>query len=617
MHADCRAFFEDDDALAGAGSSRTTTRTRTSTTTGPGPEAESRSGSAAGISRRAFLVLSAAATGLWTHEGIWAARRRTVEARARIASADRESGAELAADVVVLGGGTGGTAAALAAARLGRRVILTEPTDWIGGQLTQQGVPPDEHPWIESFGCTRSYRSFRDGVRDYYRRSYPLTAAARARPHLDPGNGWVSALCHEPRVGVAILHELAAPFLSRGLLTILHHREVVDAEVDGDRVRAVAVRDTRDGAVTVLVARYFIDATELGDLLPAAGVEHVSGSESREQTGELHASSRARPDNHQACTWCFAVEHRDGEDHRIDRPEDYDSWRDFVPELEPPWPGKLLSFEYSDPRTLAPRRLGFDPRAGASGGFWAYRRILDRENFAPGTYAGDVSLINWPMNDYLPGNLFGGTSDDAARHRRGARQLSLALLYWLQTEAPRPDGGAGWPGLRLRGDMLGTEDGLAKHVYVRESRRIVAEFTVLEQHVAASSDGDDREARFDDSVGIGSYRIDLHPSTGGDNYIDIGSLPFQIPLGALIPRRVENVLAGAKNLGVTHVTNGCYRLHPVEWNIGEAAGLLAAFALERTEPPRRVRGHGPLLVEFQRLLRREGVELEWPRARPR
>ncbi len=69
---------------------------------------------------------------------------------------------------------------------------------------------------------------------------------------------------------------------------------------------------------------------------------------------------------------------------------------------------------------------------------------------------------------------------------------------------------------------------------------------------------------FSDSVGVGSYRIDLHPSSGGDNYMDIGSLPLSNPTGALIPKRVENLLAAARNLGVTHITNGCYRLHPVE-----------------------------------------------------
>ena len=52
---------------------------------------------------------------------------------------------EMKADIVVVGGGMGGCATALAACRNGMNVILTEETDWIGGQVSQQGVPPDEH----------------------------------------------------------------------------------------------------------------------------------------------------------------------------------------------------------------------------------------------------------------------------------------------------------------------------------------------------------------------------------------------------------------------------------------------------------------------------------------
>src|SRR5207248_3206548 len=81
-----------------------------------------------------------------------------------VGNATAAAGRELSADVVIVGGGVGGCAAALAAARAGARVILTEKTDWLGGQLTSQAVPPDEHPWIESFGCTRLYRRFRDGI---------------------------------------------------------------------------------------------------------------------------------------------------------------------------------------------------------------------------------------------------------------------------------------------------------------------------------------------------------------------------------------------------------------------------------------------------------------------
>jgi hypothetical protein len=533
---------------------------------------------------------------------------------------------EQRAGVVVVGGGVGGVAAALAAARAGTRVVLTEETDWLGGQLTSQAVPPDEHPWVESFGCTRSYRRFRDGVRAYYRRHYPLSAEARAAARLNPGNGNVSRLCHEPRVALAVLTELLAPHLSSGRLTVLLRHRAKAASVKGDRVEAVEVQDLRGGRGRTLVAPYFLDATELGDLLPLTGTEFVTGAEAQKDTGEPHAPERARPDNHQAFTCCFAVDYRPGEDHTLDKPADYGEWREYVPKLTPPWPGPLLSWKMSDPIRLKERAVTFDPTGPGRGGMnlWLYRRILDRQNFRP-PFDSDVCLVNWPQNDYWLGNLYGVPPEEVARHLKRAKSLSLSLLYWMQTEAPRPDGGTGWNGLRLRADLVGTEDGLAKYPYIRESRRIRAEFTVLEQHVGTDArqkaTGKKREElsaeRFFDTVGVGSYRIDLHPGSGGDNYIDISSLPFQIPLGALLPRRVENLLPACKNLGVTHITNGCYRLHPVEWNAGEAAGALAAFALAKKVPPRQVRKDRKLLAEFQRRLEADGVELHWPRLTPR
>ena len=535
---------------------------------------------------------------------------------------------ELTADLVIIGGGVGGCAAALAAARNGCRVLLTEETDWIGGQLTQQAVPPDEHPWIERFGGTRTYRDYRHRVREYYRRNYPLTGPAMRRWNLNPGGGTVSPLCHEPRVALAVLHEMLAPHLSAGRVTVLLRHKARAASVTGDVVRSVAVQNLETGDDVILHAPYILDATEMGELLPMTGTEYVTGFESRRETGEPTAPDEAQPDNHQAFTCCFAMEYLNGEDHTIDRPEEYSFWRDYVPELQPSWTGPLLSLVGCHYITREPRTFTFDPSGEAWGGamgLWLYRRILDRGNFEPGAFAGDICLVNWPQNDYLLGNLVDVPEEEAAQHLRRAKQLSLSLLYWLQTEAPRPDGGTGWEGLRLRKDVTGTVDGLAKYPYIRESRRIRAEFTVTERHVGTDArmeiTGQTQEEvqaeSFPDTVGIGSYRIDLHPSSGGDNYIDISSLPFQIPLGALIPVRTENLIPACKNLGVTHLTNGCYRLHPVEWNIGEAAGMLAAHSLEVGETPRGIRNRPEQLEAFQKSLSSQGIELHWPRMVPR
>jgi hypothetical protein len=525
------------------------------------------------------------------------------------------------ADLLIIGGGLGGVAAALAAVRRGRSVILTEETDWLGGQLTSQGVPPDEHPWIEQFGCTRSYRRLRDEIREHYRRWYPLTRAARENPVLNPGLGKVSKLCHEPSVAAAVIDALIAPFVASGRLRVLRETVPIAAEATDGVIRSVTVRD-RNGSTSVLSAPFVLDATELGDVLPLAGIPYVTGFESRAQTGEPSAPETAQPDNVQAFSWVFALGYDEHADRTIERPGEYDYWRAVEPDF---WHGPLLGLVAPDPRTLEPLERTFLPNAPVDGPvsadqskdpgdreLWAFRRILARATFEPGFLESDVTVVNWPMIDYLDGNLIDAAPDERERHLARSRSLSLSMLYWLQTEAPRPDGGRGWPGLHLRGDVLGTEDGFAKAPYIREARRIRARYTVTEQDLSLAIRGERGAVAYSDSVGVGMYRIDLHPSSGGDNYIDVASTPFQIPLGALIPEAGGNLLAAGKNIGTTHITNGCYRLHPVEWNIGEAAGALAAFCLETGREAAEVHAAPEMLAAFQADLEADGFELRWP-----
>ena len=532
-------------------------------------------------------------------------------------SANEGEADELQTDVVIIGGGFGGCAAALAACRNGLNVVMTEETDWIGGQVSQQGVPPDEHPWIETHGASASYRTFRNKVREYYRRNYPLTDEARACEFLNPGDGLVSRLCHEPIVSEAVLTEMLLPYLSTGKLKLLLRYKARYAEMKGDSIRAVEVYCKETGHSMALSAPYFVDATECGDLLPLTKTEYVTGAEAKSETNELHAAAEAMPMNNQAFTVCFAMDYVPGANLTIDKPADYAFWHDYIPSLKPAWSGRLIDLSYPDPITLKTRQTGFHPEGKELRVFnlWNYRRIISRKNFTPGLYSGDITIVNWPQNDYLLGNLLDVPEVEFEKHIAQAKQLNLSLFYWLQTEAPRPDGGMGWPGLRLRSDVLGTDDGMAKYPYIREARRIKALFTVTEEHVGKENrklaTGETRAAEFYDSIGIGYYRIDLHPSFGGDNYIDIDSLPFQIPLGALIPQRVDNLLPACKNIGTTHITNGCYRLHPVEWSVGEAVGMLLAYAKEKKVLPRTVRENRTLLSDFQQRIQAQGAEIGW------
>jgi hypothetical protein len=517
-------------------------------------------------------------------------------------------------DVLIVGGGTGGCAAAMAVCALGLSVVMTEETDWIGGQLTAQAVPPDESPWIEQFGCTARYRAYREGVRAYYRAHTPLLPQYRSHPHLNPGGGYVSRICHEPRIGWQVLNELLHPALQSGRLDLRLRTVALAAETNDDKVRSVLLADLDTGHQILVHAQYVLDATEMGDLLPMTGTEYVVGAESRRDTEEPNAVDTANPGDVQGITWCFAMAHDEGSNRVIDLPEEYERWRDFQPDF---WPGPLLGLTDVAPKTLEPRKHTI---LEGEWSLFRYRQIVDPEKF--GGYRHPVTIVNWPMNDYFthsitdvdPFRNVGLRSHTpyadgpvSAERIQDSKELSRCLLYWLQTEA-------GYPGLYLRPDITGTDDGFAKAAYIRESRRIKARFTVLEQHVAAyTNPGRDRAGKFADSVGIGAYRIDLHPSTSGRNYVDTSSLPFQIPLGSLIPVRTKNLLPACKNLGVTHITNGCYRLHPVEWNIGESAGLLAAFCLLSGRTPAAVYEDATSTGEFQSLLRDQGIELEWPR----
>jgi hypothetical protein len=297
----------------------------------------------------------------------------------------------------------------------------------------------------------------------------------------------------------------------------------------------------------------------------------------------------------------------------IDKPPRYEFWRDYVPPLDRPWPGKLFSWTVLGTENHQPRELRMipwpeEPRAGELE-LWRYRRIVDRSLYRPeaADQFPDVCLVNWVQMDYFHRPIIDVTPQARAAALVEAREQSLCLLYWMQTESP------GLAGLKLRGDELGTTDGFAKAPYIREGRRLKARTIVTEAHVGLEPRKPHVAAEpFADSVGIGHYRLDLHPSTGMRAGFYLEAAPFRIPMGALIPMRVKNVLAAGKGLGVTHVTNGCYRLHPVEWNVGESAGALAQFCIRMNCPPRQIHEDPTRVREFQQTLANDGVPLAWP-----
>ncbi|MGH9663164.1 MAG: FAD-dependent oxidoreductase, partial [Bryobacteraceae bacterium] len=507
---------------------------------------------------------------------------------------------EIRCDVLIAGAGMGGVAAALAAADRGHSVCLTDETGWVGGQATSGGVSAlDENRFIEFAGGTRSYYDFRNRIRQTYRDRYKLTASAARWENLNPGSCYVSPLCFEPKVGEAALCDM----LRGKEIELLMRTKVLALERRGRRiVSALAWRFDAHEAVKI-VPRFVLDATETGDLLPMAKVPYVVGSEAKSDTGEPDAGEEANHACVQSFTYPFAVERRDGEQHRIAKPPNYSTIvkrQGFTLRVNYPvesgWKGVV---QY--------RMFGEDPPVPnnmSPGPFFPWRRLLAAANFTAGV-PHDVALINWPRQDYAAESLLDRTPEQTADILQRAKQTSLAFLYWLQNDLPRDDGkGSGFPELMLRPDVMQTADGLSQYPYIRESRRIVAQGRVVEQDIVDRYQPGPRARWFPDSAGVGFYMVDIHPCGANERGQMRMPRPFQIPMAALLPRdSIENFLPAGKNLGVTHLTNGAFRLHPVEWNVGESAGMIASLQLEN--------GSRPSFADVQRALARAGVSLVW------
>lgn len=522
-------------------------------------------------------------------------------------------------DILIAGGGLGGLAAALKIYDLSHsallpksspvKVLLTEESNWLGGQITSQGVSAfDENHLVESSGACRKYQDLRKAISDFYRNNHKLSSDAQNDAYLNPGSCWVSKLAFEPKVALSVIDQFTQPAMEDSSLKILYRHKIFKAistrrrkqsePVSSNFVREYWATNLDTGKTVRIRAKICLDATELGDILPLAHLDYSSGSESQAQTGEPHAAPKEDPDNVQDFTYPFIVEFRDAEAHRIDKSPHYD-------EFEERQKFSLDGYRMFRLGAKNQRNDGTDHSA-----FWEYRRLIDASNFSGPDFPYDLSMINWESNDLRGFNIIDKPAVVQAERLALAKSLSLGFLYWLQNKAPRDEGGYGYPELLLRKDMLGSKDGLSQYPYIREARRAKTCQTIVEQDIVRAWTAGARARTYQDSVGIGSYPVDIH------GHQDVAGTcqstrPFEIPLGALVPSILTNVLPACKNIGTTHVTNGAYRLHPIEWAIGEAQGTLALFALKHKVRPMEAFGQLSMVRSLQQLLIESGTPIYW------
>jgi hypothetical protein len=461
-------------------------------------------------------------------------------------------------EVVVIGAGLGGSAEAIATARAGHHVCLTEPTHWVGGQMTSKGVSAlDENEWTETSGSTASYLVLRRKIREHYR---PLLKSRLEGHGFNPGNCWVSSMCFEPSAGLRALQEMLQPYVQNEMLSLYMRAAPIKVERQGNVLQSIIFYSFARKTFFRLQGAIFIDATELGEFFPLAGADYVTGAESSAMTGEPDAPPMANPKALQSFTYPFVL----GRTIPVEsgKPAHYEE------DL------KYFSLDSIEGPKLTLHYRFFQHAAHTPGSFWSYRRSVDASQFKPGAFPSDLAMINWSGNDTCDVGLLSDNPKEAARAMQHGKQVSLGFAWWIAHDVARDDGhGKGYADLVVAKDAMGSLDGLSQFPYVRESRRILALETICEQDIAPEDSTAARATQFGDSVGIGYYPMDL-PACNPEPALP-KSKPYQIALSALLSRNTSNLKAAAKNIGTTHLTNGAYRLHPTEWAIGTAAGEAA------------------------------------------
>ncbi len=433
-------------------------------------------------------------------------------------------------DILVVGGGASGTAAAIQASRLGASVIVAEPTTWLGGMLTAAGVAAVDGNHRMPSGI---FGEFREALYTYY--GGPSKVAT----------GWVSNTLFEPHVGDSILKAMVAVESNVQVKYELQFRKAV---MLGDRIIGAEFTD-KNGDLVRIGANIVIEATEFGDVIASSGAAYRTGMETLAETGEQGAPEQ-KVDYVQDLTYVAILkDYGSGADMTIPKPEPYNTE-----------PFDCMCAQVCDVQTE---------------GLIDCQQMLNY-----GRLPNDKFMINWPNkgNDlYL--DILELTPEQRDEALKAAKNHTLAWVYFLQTKG-------GYKHIGLATDEFGTDDHLALIPYIRESRRLNGKITLKLQDILDPY-ADSGRPYYQFGIAVGDYPVDHHRKVNPEpRQIEFPPIPsYNVPFGSMIPESIKGLIVAEKSISVTSVVNGTTRLQPVVLGLGQAAGAAAALSIrEGVEP---------------------------------
>lgn len=441
--------------------------------------------------------------------------------------------------VLIIGGGASGVSVGIQSSRMGVEAMIIEETPWLGGMLTSAGV-----------SCIDGNYQMRSGIFGEFTDS--LAARYGGYPALQ--TGWVSNINFDPHIGQEVFTNMTEA--CSDLLTVRRNSTVVSIDKD-EEGWVVTYRDA-DGSKRKVRAEVLIDATELGDVAKECGVDYRIGMESSSDTGESIAPDQANDVIQDLTYVAFLKDYGPDADVTIERPEGYDP--------------SLFADSCLNPLS--------DGVAETGQTVWSPDMMITYGKTPGGRY-----MINWPIygNDFYV-NIIDASKEEREEALKQAKNFTLCFVYFIQTQL-------GMKNLGIADDVFPTEDGLPFFPYHRESRRITGEaFFTMD---AAAKPYEYASPYYRTGIAVGDYAVDhhhfRHPQWRSLPDLHFYPIPsFNVPLGVIVPKGVEDLLVTEKSVSVSNLINGATRLQPVVMQLGQAAGAAAALAVQRGRSVRYV-----------------------------
>lgn len=436
---------------------------------------------------------------------------------------------EKTVDVLVIGGTTSGISAGLSSARGNANTLIVEETPWLGGMFSSQGVGACDGNHNLHSGI---WNEFRDLIRTHYGGAEAVET------------GWVSNTLFEPHVADSIFKAMASREKNLSVVYGYHLTEILK---DNNTVTG-AIFSNDKGEKLKVVAKVTVDATDIGESLKMASADYRLGMDSRAETNEENAPEVAN-DIVQDLTWVAILkDYGKDADKTIAKPANYD------PSI----------FAGCCAETVDKRQLDCD------------------QMLTYGKMPNNKYMINWPKfgNDvYL--NVVEMSREERNKELEKAKEATLQFVYYIQHEL-------GYKHLGLADDEYDTADLLAYAPYHREGRRVKGEAYLTYNHVTEPYS--QKEQLYKTGVSVGDYPVDHHHDKNPKApHIGFPPVPsFNIPLGSLIPLKVDGLIVSDKAISASNLINGSTRLQPVVLLTGQAAGTLAALAVKENKQPREV-----------------------------